>query len=439
MLAQVDAAVAAPEAERDAKLAALEQCEIFEAGLIRGLRADLAPAGCADVIVEPLLEEQAGKLRGDVERVLVGLALAARLSRMMSNAPRLEAPFTKPQFLEFFESRLKPWMAEQAAAIYEISALGATLSGYAKGVVAVQAGIADLAFVEFARDVPLPEEMAKDEEVKSEYYMFLEQALDPRKDRGRDAALVGLREFAEEGILHDARLDQARALLSKLYAGRRIDALDRLLLPALPAFKPQTAAERLAKRLPTYYAGFLLKDQDPTDAGLLRALLEMGVPPAMRAHLESAKLSAASAKLYARALVELGQRYFRSRDFAKARRIAPEDDPEARLMGALASALEGGPKDAAEMMLKGPFLPAGVGNVRELDKLAQSGGTLAGMAAFDAAYLLALVAPHGADASYFRDVAERFKTSMRLLREPEHRKLAKEGAQAAEQTARALE
>jgi hypothetical protein len=440
-LVQLDAALGAADADRDAKLAALERCASFDPGVLRALRAELAPAVCADVIVESLLAQPPDKLRSDVESALHGLVLSARLSRLMTDPPKLQAPFDKQQFMEFFDQRLKPWIVGQARAIFEISKQGVRLTGYGKGIVAIQAGIADLSFVELARQVPIPEEMTKDEEVKNEYYMFLDQALEPRKDRGRDAALVGLREFANEGILHDARLDQARGLLSRLYAGRRIDALDKLLLPARAPFAASTPGERVAAQLPSFYAGLLLKRLDPAEPRLLRALLERGVPAAMRAHLESAKLAGESRKLFGRALVEMGQRYWRSRDFMTANKLLAAGgagDPEARLVAALAAALEGGPKDAAEMMLRGPVLPAAIGNVRALDTLAKAKSPVSGLAAFDAAYLLSLVAPPGADASYWQDVGGRFRAAALLLKDPSHKKRALDGAQAADQTARAL-
>jgi hypothetical protein len=419
---------------RDQKLVALETCDGLAPGLLGALRAELAPRGCGDAVADAVAQRAGQKAGPEVRSALAGIALGAKLSRLVDEPPRLQPPFDKASFSQFMQTTLTPWIAGQAQAIYLLSVDGARLSGYGKAIAAVEAGLADMRFVEVVRDVPLPEDMAKQTDIQDVYYGALDQALDPRKDRGRDAALAGLRLFAEEGALSDARVDRARRLLSKLYAGRRIDALDGLLLPPLPPFNPGSAAERLASRLPTFYAGFVLSSADPTQPKLLRALLERGIPRAMRAHLDSAKLAAPARALYARALVELGKLYWRSQDFQRAAAVAPD----AELVTALAAALQGGPKDAAHMMLRGPVLPAGVGNVKRLDELAAARGPFAGLAAYDAAHVLALVPPVEREPAFFDDLAKRFRAAEKLLKDPKQRARARERAEAAEQTAKAI-
>lgn len=427
---------------RDGRLLGLEGCRALEPGLIRALRADLAPPVCGDAIVAQF-EQQGAKLL-KLQSVLKGLALGARLARLVTDVPRLEPPFDKPRFQQFFKTTLAPWISEQAHAVEVLSKEGVRLGGYGKGIVAIEAGLADMRFVETVRDVPLPDELARDEEWKNIYYASLDQALDPRKDRGRDAALVGLRELAAEGVLYDARVDRARMLLSKLYAGRRIDALDGLLLPALAPADYSTVERRLGARLPAFYAGIVLSDQKPSEPAFLRALIERGIAPSMRAGLDAANLSPEARELYARALVELGQRYWRSQDFERAERLLerghggkpPSDN--ARLVSALATALRGGPKDAAEMMLRGPFLPKGVGDVSELDAVSKSKGAVAGMAAYDAGYILALVPPREPNPAYWKEIANRFRRSEKLLTDPAQKKSASERAKAADDTAAAI-
>jgi hypothetical protein len=431
----------ADQAGRDTKLAALEKCSAFPAGVVRALRAELAPAECGDALVEPVLAARAQKLDARVEDALVGIGLGARLSRLVHEPPRLEPPFKKERFRDFFKSKLAPWIAGQARAIHDIAAGGAKLHGYGEGVVAVEAGMADMRFVEVVRKVPLPDELAKDKEFADLYYGSLDQALEPRKDRGRDAALVGLTHLAAVGVLHDARVREARAMLSRLYGGRRIDVLDGLMLPALPPFKAHTRSERLAAELPTFYADFVLSKADASDPALLRALLERGVPPTAQKRVDGAKADAPARQLYARFLVELGQTYWRSKDFARAASIAaaataPADN-EPRLIAALAQALQGGPRDAVEMMLNGPFLPGGVGDVAALDRLAHSKSPLSGMAEFDAAYVLQLVAPAKADAGYWTKLAQRYGAAARRLKEKQ-RTSALDREKAAKATAKAI-
>jgi hypothetical protein len=328
----------------------------------------------------------------------------------------------------------------EAAAIGELARKGARLGGYGKGIVAVEAGMADMRFVEVFRHVPLPEELQSDPELRDAYYSSLDQGLEPRKDRGRDAALVGLKILGEQGVLRDARVDQARALLSRLYNGRRIDALDGLLLPPLPKIEPKTVEQRLAATLPTFYADSVLKVADPNDAVLLRALLTRGLPSSLRSRLDQAELGPEARLLYARGLFELGRTYWRAADFGRARAVArggQGSGSEANLLGALGLALEQGPKDAATMMLRGP-MPRGIGNVSELEALGRTRGEIAGMATYDAAFIRELVPPADKDPGFFRDLAVRYGRAASLLTAPAEQKLARDRAEAASSTARAV-
>jgi hypothetical protein len=428
--------------ERDGKLAALEECDAFPRGFVRALRAELAPVTCADALVEPLLASSTpADLRRDLRSPLVGLGLAARLSRLVVNPPSLDPPFDKERFHRFMDEELGSWIKDQAAAIQVLSAEGAKLDGYGRAIVAVEAGMADMRFVDAIREVPLPAEMSGDATVKDVYYGSLDEALEPRKHRGRDAALVGLHDLAATGVLHDPRVDRARALLSRLYGGRRIDALDGLLLPPMPALVNDTIEQKLASRLPTFHAGLLLADSDPADPAFLRSLIERGIPASMRDRLERGAMSDETRRLYARALVQLGQRYWRSNDFQRASALVKQDkqtSEEARLLAAIAVALEGGPKDAADMMVRGPLLPEGVGNVADLDAMSRSRSPMAGLAAFDAAYLLQLVPPVEPKASFWRSVADRYELASRLLSDGKQKGDAKDRAKAARDTASAL-
>ncbi|HEY3236341.1 MAG TPA: hypothetical protein VGJ84_16610, partial [Polyangiaceae bacterium] len=204
---------------RDQALAELGNCKPFPSGLITALRAELVPTECGDASVAPALNGKSGKLRPDVESALSGLGLAAKLYRLVREPPRLSPPFDKKRFGEFMRNTLMPWIVNQARAVQVVSERGARLTGYGKAVAAVEAGLADMRFVEVIREVPLPEEMNSDPEVRDVYFATLDEALEPRKARGRDAALVGLAEFAREGVLKDGRVDRARSLLSKLYSG----------------------------------------------------------------------------------------------------------------------------------------------------------------------------------------------------------------------------
>ena len=112
---------------------------------------------------------------------------------------------------------------------------------------------------------------------------------------------------------------------------------------------------------------------------------------------------------------------------------------EARFYGALAKALRGGPRNAAEMMLKGPTYPSGIGDVSALDAVAAARGTYSALAAYDAAYLLRMVPPTDADARFWLDLEQRFRSAARQLDGEEMQRRATEAADAARDTAKAIE
>lgn len=441
-LASLDLALAETQTEkRDAALADLATCVQLPVGLVVALRAELAPVECADVLIGEFAEAQRAKLGQPLREALVGLSLAAKLARLVRVAPTTEPPHTKARIDAFIQGTMADWVLSQALAIGTLALEGSRLNGYGKGIAAIEAGMADMRFVEAFRAVPLPEEFAQDNALRDAYYSSLDLGLEPRKTRGRDAALVGLRALAEVGVLRDPRVDRARSLLSELYNGRRIDALDSLSLPAMLTPDQSTVDRRLAARIPTFYTNLVLGPVDANDALLLRALLERGLPSWARNQLDQTALRADVWPLYARGLFELGRTYWTATDFARARGIAAAPGKpvaEAKLVSALSAALERGPKDAAAMMLQGPA-PQGVGDVSELDALARTQGALAGMAAYDAAFILELVPPRTSDSRYFKDLATRYDRAALLLTDPALKKLARERALAARATLKSMQ
>ncbi|HEU4406268.1 MAG TPA: hypothetical protein VFS43_13470 [Polyangiaceae bacterium] len=436
-IAALDAALGQRDAhQRDAALLALAACEGLPAGMATALRAEYAPAGCADVVVGPVLAAAPGALGAAMQQTLFAHGVAARLARTVGAAPKLAPPYDKKRVLEHLSGPLKAWMTEQAAAVQALSELGASLSFYARGVVALEAALADMRFVGVVRGAPVPEEFKRDAELRDAYYGALDQALEPRKARGRDAALVGLRDFARVGALADGRLERARALLSELYGGKRVDALDPLILPPLAPPAASSAEERLAAALPTYYAGLLFAGREPSPP-FVRALLERGLPWTVRAKLSpSAELAPELRRLALFGRLALGRRYRRAVDFdeaaaqgARLPAVSPPD--EVRLAFALALALRGGPEDVAALMRNAPADVAG-GDVRALDAVAAAGGPFAGAAAFDAARVREAYAPAGADAGYWRDVAARYRKSAAALSDARQRAAAEERAAAAD-------
>ncbi|MBX3225911.1 MAG: hypothetical protein KIT84_29960 [Labilithrix sp.] len=337
------------------------------------------PPGCADAIVDRfLLDPKRGDATDETSHRLVGLSLAGRLARTAASAPVMKDASDKEKVKKFIQGPLRTWMMEQATAIDTLSAAGTTLAPAGRAIVATEAGMADLRLVDKIRSAPTPSTW--DKELKAVYEAALDEALEPRKTRGRDAALVGLSDFAALGVATDARVDRARALLSKMYGGRRVDALDGLFLP---------------------------------------------------------KESPAIARSWPR--FELGRKYWRKVDFVEAAHAAAkEEGDDARLVLALSLALAHGPNSVKDMMAAPSPATLGLDRTDALDDLAAKGGLNAGDAAYDAAYLRSLAVPDGAAASaHLTDVASRAHKAAALLTDPAKKKAAEQLATDTEAAAKA--
>jgi hypothetical protein len=441
-LASLDAALSATDAaSRDAQLVDLEACPALPVGAVRALRAELAPIACADALVAPALASPPRTLETRVEHAMLGLAVAGRLSRTVASVPQLDPPFDKERVLKFIQKNVAPWLNDELSSIDDLRQQGGKLQGYGRAVAALEAGLAMLRMVDAVRKIPVAEHIASDVELKAVYEAALEQKLDPLKDRGRDLTLIGLGELAALGVLHDERVARARILLSQMYAGRRIDALDGIALPDLPAANPTTPRERLASRLPTFYAGLVLEPENALSPSFFRALMDRGIPIEHRAALRGKKLDPAVRTLYARARIVAGQTYWRAVDFdeavALAREGGDERAPEATFYLALALALRNGPEDAAQMMRRPP--PDGLwregGDTTALDAVAKKGGALASTAAFDAAWVRFIGAPKSPDPPRWKDIASRFRAAAAATPDPALRDRALERARVADDIA----
>jgi hypothetical protein len=442
----LDAALseAAPDA-RDAMLVALETCATFEVGFVRAVRVELAPPVCGDELVEPFLAKS--RPSGAIEHTLVGQAIAARLRRAVSEPPKLEAPYSRERVEKFSKGPMLSWFREQARAVEELASVAAGLSSYGRGLVALASGTADLRMVEVFRDVPIPDEFKTDPELANAYFAALDEVLEPRKRRGRDGALVGLREFARAGVIRDERLDEARGLLAKLYGGRRVDALDALALPPAPVGPTEPVEARLAAKLPTFLAGVLLSPTDSLAPPVLAALADRGVPLPVRVALEEgdASLSDEVRRIAAHARLRLGLRTWRADDFdaaafqfARLPRAAQTDAD--RLAFALAIALRFGPDDAAALMVKNDGFAPAFADVAALDAVAHELATspFGGMAAFDAAVLRQIAAPRDAKPAYWEALAERYTAAEPRLPTPALQREASERARAADALSKAI-
>ena len=418
----------------DLALRCLEKAPEMPPGLMRAFSAEL-DRNCADVIVGDSAD--APGVPREISETLRALSVGARLFRSVRKPPLLQPPFSKAEFTKHFKEVLTPWIKEQVHAVDVLAQVGPRLSGYAKAIVALESGLADMRFVDIARSIELPDELKQDPELRETYLVSLEQALEPRVVRGRDAALVGLGELQRQGILKDSRLTEVRTLLSTLFAGRRIDALDQLLLPPLPAVELSTPALKIAAKLPAFYSLKLATTPNVDDPQLLRARLEQGVPPALWLSAPAPPASPELAVLQQRALFLLGQAYFWAEPFARAAAIAtPKGDAPATLVHELSKVLARGPRNAAALMLGSTTLPAELRDVTAVDALAKQKSPAAGMAEFDAAYLRGL-SPPANDPAFWKEQTLRYQRAQKQLNDKDA-KIAAELAKAAADTDKEL-
>lgn len=373
--------------------------------------ADTWRIECVDGIVDPILAKQKDAI-AQHGHVLVGLSIAGKLARTASTPPVMGAIKEKEKVKAFIAGPLKTWVVEQAGAIETLASGAAGLQGYGRGIAAVEAGVAELRLVDKIRSSPVP--TTWDPELKAVYEASLDEALEPRKRRGRDAALVGMSDFAQAGIAKDERLTRVRTLLSRLYGGRRIDALDGLMVPEGAAFATTEPHEE-------------------------SSAYGRGISQSVRARFRGANEPLADASAYGRFRFEMGRVYWRRIDFVEAAyALSPSQTPEDRLVLALCLALVHGPNGAGQMMTAPSASALDLDHTEALDALTASNHPLAGMAAFDAAHLRSLSPPDGvAAASYLLDVAARFRKAESLLVAAAQKQRAAERAAEAEALARA--
>jgi hypothetical protein len=423
-------------ARRDALLVAFAKTHAESEGTVRALRADLAPLECADAIVDPYLEARAGVVDKD-GHVLVGLSLASKLTRTALAPPLMGAVKEKEKVKAFVAGPLKTWLVDQSIAIEALASGAAGLAGYGRGIAAIEAGIAELRLVDKIRSAPVP--ATWDPELRAIYEATLDEALEPRKQRGRDAALVGMSDFARVGILRDRRLDRARALVSKLYGGRRVDALDALVLPPVAPAATATPTDLMAANVSTYWL-----ETQPAEVRESAAGLSRGITRSMRARMRSQAGVAAIDGLrpaYARARLDMGRVFWRRVDFVEAAyAVKGSTTPEDRLVLAVALALAHGPNGALEMMRASSASALELTHTEALDALSAEGGPFAAAAAFDAAHLRSIAPPEGAAAVVaLRDVAARFRKAEALFTDAASKKLAAQRAAEADAIVAELE
>lgn len=413
-------ALDAPDAKkRDAMLATLEACAL-PPGLVRALRADLGPTECADVLLEPYLSGgKTNEVSVELKGAMTGLVYAAWASRAVTAVPTLPPPHTKAKVLEHVKGPGLRWVQTQAGALDEITKNAIKLPLYGRAIAASEVGSGYLRFVEGMRTLPAPDEFKQDKELADAYYGSLDQLVEPQKAAGRDAALVGLRDFAVIGAIEDDRVIRARRLVASVFGGRKIDALDSLALPSASDKAPTTVPGRLARKLPTFFAGLLLPapgSAAEVDREVLDGFAKRGIPMQHRkAHQERAKVDGLPGLTLARARFAMGQRYWRTVDFDQTLRLLGQvkEPPEHTLLFGLASALRQAPDGAGAVVIKGfdaPFETAALEAVAKEN----GGNAVGGAALFDLARLKEIEPPHADGAKHYRTIAALYRDAAKL-------------------------
>ncbi len=447
-------------AKRDAALAALEGCTISDAS-VRAIRAEYMDASCKDAVVDPYLaalakdgydlQEAPGltltppkkgtakhrDVQPEVLHALVGYGVASKLSRLGAGAPTYTGSGARADVKTFIDGPYKGWLVEQVRAIDEAQAIAFKLSGYGRGVAALASGQANLRLAETFRAAPIPQDIASDPELKETYEQSLEGVVEPRKRQGRDASLVALQTLAEDGVIRSPEVDAARATLARLYAGRRIDALDGLLLPKPPAtiatlhgadfgrtmvVRPPTNLTGIADALsPTLSAA--LPSPGPTQDALTAQLGLTGMPGRFVAFPRAERHDSMRPWLRSYGNLLLATHTWRGVGYDQvvatyiSQTSFPDDETRetARFYFALALTLRNGPDSPAEMMSAKTPADLNLGHVEALDALEGEHNRFAGEAAYDAALLLETAPPEKASASFFKGLAARYRKAEGLL------------------------
>lgn len=226
--------------------------------------ATAATPECTDVVVDPVLSKRT-EVKDVTGHTLIALSLGGKLARMAApkDMPVLKDTSSKAKVMAFINGPFKEWYVTQHGAIDSLAKAGSLVPPPGRAIVAVEAGMADMRLADQMRSAPIPAEWAKDAELKRAYEGALEDAMNPIKNRGRDAALVGLTDYGNAQTANEPRVDRARVLLSKLYGGRRIDALDNLIVPnAPPRFELGRKYWRRVDFVESAYAVSEKKDDD---------------------------------------------------------------------------------------------------------------------------------------------------------------------------------
>jgi hypothetical protein len=414
LLSALDAAIVINDVDtRDTALVSLEACGGAPAGLIRALRADLAPVACADAMIEPLLANRRVAMSGEIQHLLVGLAIAARQSRLRGGPPEMKPPFNRAHLRAYIDGTVHEWHRRRSAASDELTKVAQALVGYGRAVALLECGRSELRMWGKAATPAGP--VARDDELRNAYWNELQSTtLLPTRWRAIELSTAGLAEYATLGVIADARRDRGSKLLTQ-QVPTRMATLAWTVLPPLPPVDTSTVEARLFARLPTFYAEALLPAESADDLVRLRAMVERGLGKAARARLRRLPLSPEAGRLVADAKVKLGLLYWRGVDFDQAlTAIGEHRDDESLVLMAIALALRA-PEDGRMRRLLGDGSASTEVRLRPLEWLTASEGPAFAIAAYD----LAVIAEAAGADLHVRQGMERYHVGLgRMLASP---------------------
>ncbi len=421
---------------RDAALAGLEACAGIPAGVVRALRAEVAPSGCGDLLTEPSLADK--KIAPAIRQVLFALALSARLSRAVPDPPPRPKLADMDDAAKYVKGPLTAWIKQSTNAISAFHAPATKLTFYARALGAASTasawlGMYDKTYVSGVAVGVFSGSKAEVDELRRSYNAVLVKALEPFSAQALDAGTNALKNYADVGSIADARLESTRKAMSKHWKQGNPFAPGNLLTPAAPPPAPlATKEQRLAVALPTYYAGLLLDPALASDDAWLAAAAGRGIPFAHRkAYRAIPAPSVDGMRIMIRHRLATGSYALRAADFDEVASLAShwrEIDGATKGEGtfylALGLALHGGPENLAAYWKTKSF--GTLGDITALDAFssAMPADANAGFAMFDAAFLKGQFAKDKTEALY-RDVAKRYTKAADLLADAKQRDEAK--------------
>lgn len=307
--------------QRDRRLARLEPCHSLTPGLVSALRAELDPT-CSDVIAQAALNQSGrAEMSLQIRATLVALAHAARVMRSAA-MPRFAGNGKRENVERYRVNTVRPWLAAQTK---RIQATGERLgmldgTGYARAISAMALATAWSQVYIGARSRPVPDSIKRQYDERSRYYGMLDEELSPIRARALQAHAEAAALVSRHGIRHSPLADQWFKTVGAVANRAAYNAAEYLSVTRPTDCAATTPVERLARRIPAFYAGVLFTGSELTEPCVVRGLIDQGISLAHRRAWQQNRPSAEIASLLAYGHVALARRSFDALHFDEALR-----------------------------------------------------------------------------------------------------------------------